>query len=342
MARPTLAQARWLTALGVAAALVVAAPFVGDLQRWLLRTLGSAYVPTVNVVVGALTIAAVAGAIVRIRERRLVRYGLIAAACALAAAAAWSTGLASAESNAVERFHFVEYGVITWLFHRAAVSAGGRLLPLGAAAASAVAVAAGDEWLQHLAPGRVGEVRDIAMNAAAIGCGLLVSAALAWPRATAPSPALTRPFTLAVSAALALILSFVYVVHTGVRIDDGEVIFLSRFDPAGLARRDAAFAPEAPHGWIENQFVTEALWHVQERNTRWNAGDFAGAWGEHRILEKYFPAVLAAGHAWPPVQRADAERRLGPAGPARPFHSRAERLPIWPLRSSTGDRQLNR
>jgi hypothetical protein len=329
-------RARWVTALAVSAALVIAAPFVGDLQRWLLRTLGAAYVPVVNAVVGALTIAAVGAAIVRIRERRVARYLLIAAAAGLAVAFAWRLGLASAESSAVERFHFVEYGVITWLFYRAALGQGGApAVVLAVAAACAFSVAAADEWFQHLAPGRIGEVRDICMNTAAIVCGLLVSAAVAPPpRGGGDRRASRRALTGAAVVALALIASFVHAVHLGTLIDDGEVAFLSRYDAGGLARRAAAFDPAAPalRGVIEDQYLTEALWHVQARNTLWGAGDLAGAWGENRILEKYFAPALAAGHAWPPEQRADAARRLAAAAPgAGPHRSHAERLPIWRL-----------
>jgi hypothetical protein len=336
---------RWGLALAVSVVLAAAAPFAGEAQRWLERSFGAAYVPVVNVVVAALTGAAVVAAAVRIRERRLLRYGLILMAVAIAAAYAARTGLASARSNAVERFHFVEYGAIAWLFYRAAMAStgaadGGRVPAraafwlLASPVACALAVATGDEWLQHLAPRRIGEVRDIFMNVAAIGCGLLVSVAVvplgqATPHGVARA---RRAALIAGAACVAGIAAFVVVVHTGERIEDDEVVFLSRYD-AGALRRRTAGAPDHSRlaGLIEDQYVTEAVWHVQARNASWEAGDIAAAWGENRILEKYYAPVLAAGQAWPPDQRADAERR-GARHSTRPYRSHAERIPIYALR----------
>jgi hypothetical protein len=78
----------------------------------------------------------------------------------------------------------------------------------------------------------------------------------------------------------------------------------------------------------EDQYLREALWHVQSRNEAWARGDIFTAWRENRILEKYFePAldtptyVARSGHRWPDAQRADAASRAGGAGP---FMSRAD------------------
>ena len=333
---------RWMAAIGLSLALVVSAPFVGDVQRWLERALGTAYVPAINLGVAAVTGLAIVGAAARIRDRRLARYALILAAVALAAVFAWRTGLTSARSSAVERFHFVEYGVITWLFYRATMTrrdqASTALAPGNAAlfspVACAFAVATGDEWLQHLAPGRIGELRDIFMNAAAIVCGLLVSVAVVPPGAATARAAATarRSTTIATAICAVGLATFIYTVHVGTLVADDEVAFLSRFDAASLRRRAAgAGRADALASVAEDQYVTEAIWHVQARNAWWEAGDIPAAWGENRILEKYFAPMLAAGHAWPPAQRADAERRLVSAGRPTPYRSHAERIPIWQL-----------
>ena len=63
--------------------------------------------------------AALVAAAIRIRENRGRRFGAIAAAIAIAVVySAWNAS-DNPESNAVERFHFLEYGLITWLFYRA-------------------------------------------------------------------------------------------------------------------------------------------------------------------------------------------------------------------------------
>jgi len=67
----------------------------------------------------------------------------------------------------------------------------------------------------------------------------------------------------------------------------------------------------------EDQYLSEGILHVQERNVRWSAGDHSSAWRENLILETYYRPVLGVSypqagatiHAWPAEQRADAERR---------------------------------
>ena len=317
-------------ALAVSAALVISAPYVGDLQRWLRSTLGTSYVVVVNSVVGLVAAAAVAGAALTIRDhvvRRLVTIGL---ACALAAVYAWWSGLASAESNAVERFHFIEYGVITWLFLRAARAAAATRPP-AVAILAAFSVGALDEWIQHLAPGRIGEVRDIFLNLAAIVSGLLISLAVARSHAAGRhSNAAKTPLVTTALLAATLVGSFLWAVHCGHVIADAEVEFRSRYDLHELrARSDDLHAASRTTAFgIENQYMTEALWHVQARNELWNAGDIRAAWAENRILETYFASALAAGHAWPPAQRADAAERRGAAAGDR-YRSHAARLWIF-------------
>jgi hypothetical protein len=208
---------------------------------------------------------------------------------------------------------------------------------LMAPVACALSVATADDWLQHLAPGRIGEVRDIFMNVAAIIFGLLVSVAILPTSEASPRGVARAGRRAAIAGAICAgsLAAFVYVVHTGTLIQDEEVAFLSRFDPASLERRAVAAASRPlgdARGPIEDHYQTEGIWHVQARNAAWDAGDIAGAWGENRILEKYYAPVLAAGHAWPASQRSDAERQLAASSRAGPYRSRAERLPIFALR----------
>jgi VanZ family protein len=87
---------------------------------------------------------------------------------------------AVSEVNAVERVHFVEYGLIAFLFYRAWRGAGDPsivILPMLAA----FTVGTFDEWLQWFIPFRVGEAHDVFINLAAIVCGLLFSLALQPP-----------------------------------------------------------------------------------------------------------------------------------------------------------------
>ena len=83
------------------------------------------------------------------------------------------SSIGNPESDVVEHVHFVEYGIVTWLFYRAWLGlgdAGVLVLPLLAG----LAVGTMEEWFQWFLPARVGELRDIFLNGAAIVTGLAV------------------------------------------------------------------------------------------------------------------------------------------------------------------------
>jgi hypothetical protein len=132
------------------------------------------------------------------------------------------------------------------------------------------------------------------------------------------------------AAALAFALFF-YTVHVGHDVTDPEIgSFRSRFTAAQLAQaaRDRAARwrerPPVERRRIgrEDQYLSEALWHVGRRNDAWGTGDAAAAWRENRIVEKFYAPVLetatyadAAGHRWPVDQRDEAARRAGGMAP---------------------------
>ena len=90
----------------------------------------------------------------------------------------------------------------------------------------------------------------------------------------------------------------------------------------------------------EDQYMSEGVTHVQERNEQLAAGDVGAAWKENRILEKYYAPVLdtpsyvsRTGHRWSPEQRADIEARLPAAqSTAVPYVSAANPYPIYAWR----------
>jgi hypothetical protein len=83
----------------------------------------------------------------------------------------------------------------------------------------------------------------------------------------------------------------------------------------------------------EDQYLDEGLWHVRERNERWDAGEITAAWRENLILERFFTPVLDRptyasrdGNRWPPEHRADAQARADHS--RQDFISVAEPYPI--------------
>lgn len=345
---PRLTSARFLLAGAVSAALVLGAPFIGQLRSSLRSAFPGHYVAIVLAAIGLAVAAALIAALARIRERRALRYGALAAAAAIAVAYARWSATGNAEVDAVQRFHFVEYGVVTLLFYRA-------WRPLGDAATLILPVLAGllvgtlEEWFQWFIPGRVGEVNDIVLNLVAIGCGLLFSIALDPPeRLEARVAPGARRLIGAVAAGVVLTVgAFFHAVHLGHQIADEEIgRFGSRFTAARLAElgagRAAIWRTDPPLEFRrlsrEDQYMTEGVSHVQRRNTAWAEGNAAAAWSENRILEKYYGPVLdtpsyisRTGHRWPAEQRADAERRAaGIAGGAYVSDAYPYRLFMWP------------
>jgi hypothetical protein len=137
---------------------------------------------------------------------------------------------------------------------------------------------------------------------------------------------------------------FFYTVHVGYDVGDLEIgSFRSRYTAAQLERaareRAERWRTDPPvvqrRLWREDHYLTEALWHVRQRNQAWNAGDLAAAWRENRILEKFYAAVLdtptyadARGHRWPAAQHDETASRVGAA--SRPYASDAYAYPLYP------------
>jgi hypothetical protein len=108
---------RFCTAASVSAAVILLAPFVGQIRAVLRSAFPAQFVTIVGGAVAATIGIAVLVALARVRERRALRYAAIAGALALGVAysAALSTG--TPEVDAVERVHFVEYGLVAFLFY---------------------------------------------------------------------------------------------------------------------------------------------------------------------------------------------------------------------------------
>jgi hypothetical protein len=346
-----LRPSRFLLAAIVSAALILWAPFIGRIRSAIKSAFPGQFVRIVGAVVAVLVLGAVVAALVRIRERRAVRYSLIAIALVFGAWYAVSLGTGNPEVDVVERFHFVEYGLVTLLFYRA-------WRPLDDGSVYVLPVLCGilvgtfEEWFQWFIPVRIGEMRDVFLNGVAIACGLLFSIGADPPaafrfRLRRGSIARMGMLTGVVAMVFAL---FLQAVHLGFVVSDPDTgAFRSRYSADELA----ALSADRAQRWRsdpplvlrrlsrEDQYMSEGVWHVQARNKAWDARDWFTAWQENRILETFYAPVLdtpsyvsKAGHRWAPEQRADAQRRLADAGAAAPasFVSAAQTYPLyaWP------------
>lgn len=342
-------RARLAVAIAVSAAVVLSAPFLGQLRAYLRAAFPGSFVTIVGAAVAVGLGVAFAVAVGRIRSARASRYAVIAAAIGAAVAYSLATRTGVPEVDVVERVHFIEYGAIAFLFYVAFRPLGGLavfLLPMFAA----LTVGTLDEWLQWFIPNRVGEARDVFLNLVAIGCGVAFGAALEPPDPAGSGRGPARRPIVAVGAAIFILVfaGFVSAVHLGHVVRDPDLAFKSRYSQEvlrELSRHRAERWRLDPPTRLrrlsrEDQYLDEGLWHIRERNLRWDAGDHGAAWLENEILERYFaPVIDTRSYAapepsrWPDAQKADARQR---AEPPRGFVSEAEPYPIVTAWSATG------
>lgn len=334
MTEPASYPRRLALALAVAALIVASAPILGKVRDALLGALGGRFL---NLLAAALALGGAAAfltVLLRIRDDRGRRYGLLFCAATLVGLQVWWWQSGDRRVDLVERVHLIEYGGLALLFHRAFAlrRPGAALAPLTLLAVGTVGVM--DEWVQWWSPIRTGDQRDVWLNLFAGLIGGLVATALA-PREHTTGR-LDRAGVRAICASAALFLAglatLVEVAHLGHEVGDGEIRFRSFFAPERLpelvAERTARWSVDPPVLAAyaqEDFFLTEAAWHVQARNLAWDAGDMTGAWVENQILERWYPPFLelesfqsGQPHRWPPSQLQEAATRRAnplPGGP---------------------------
>ena len=304
-------------AIAAAAAIVIGSPVVNTVRQWLLVTWPQAYVPVLAGVVALTALALLSFAVRAMRDRSWPRIAALALAVAIAvgSGAALRTGVTNVD--VVEAFHFVEYSALTLLFVWALAGPAGGWAWLWAAYA-AILVGAVDEWTQWFVPGRTGEIRDVAINGIAMTCGLLLARALDLGAASKRGARLW-PLGAGAATVLLVVAGFFASAHLGHELPDAETgPFMSYRTHEELAAlsvaRARAWGSRGPlqQGQFarEDQYLSEALWHVRRRNEAMDDGDLVAAWRENRILEKYFAPVLriatpdGRGHALADVQVA--------------------------------------
>jgi hypothetical protein len=135
-----------------------------------------------------------------------------------------------------------------------------------------------------------------------------------------------RPIAYGVSVMLLSFAAFFDAVHLGHQLyEPGIGMFWSHYDAAALAAMSADRAvrwrtdPPTQLRRLsrEDEYLSEGLWHVQERNRAWGAGDPFTAWRENLILERFYAPVLDTSTfasrvppRWPAAQRDDTAARL--------------------------------
>ncbi len=340
----------FIIASTVSAVIVLMSPFMGQFQSFLRRSLTTRhYVWLFGAAVFVAIGLAIAYALVRIRYRRLQRLALLAVAVVFGAAYMWLNGTPYPEVNAVERVHFVEYGVVALLWYRVSRTADASMIVLPLLVSFMVGTF--DEWLQWFIPVRVGEAHDVFLNLASIACGLMFAVALLPPPAFSWALSRRSWSRIGITAAVVWLVfaAFVSQVHLGYDVTaEGIGHFHSHYTGEGLLalQKDRAQRWDADPPLRlrrlsrEDQYLDEGTWHLRRRN----AADPFEAWHENLILERFFAPVLdtptyasPSPSRWPLEQRRNVAAAL--AGADAPFVSSAEPYPIitwrraiyWPV-----------
>ena len=238
-----------LLALLASALIVFGSPYAGQLRGALQSSFPDQYRWIVGGVVAVAALVAIVSAVGRLRRQRPLesvghgslavaqalglRYASIALAVTMSAIYARAVSSGNPDVDVVEAFHFVEYGLVAYLFYRAWRSRP-DLSGVVFAACAGLAVGVADEWVQWFVPGRVGEMHDVALNAVAVGCGLLFSMAVRPPaslHAAAGRPARVSRLVRRLSGLIIAVAGFVDRVHLGYEVNDGQVgVFRSQYD----------------------------------------------------------------------------------------------------------------
>ena len=336
---------RLLPPLLASCAIVLSAPFMGQIRGTLQAALpGGVYRAVVGAaVIGSIAVALAVG-VARIRERRGLRYGALLAALVIGLVYARFTASGNPSVDLVERVHFIEYGVLALLFFRACRQREDPSL-LAIPVFASIVAAVLDEWFQWFVPGRVGEIRDVALDAVAIGCGLLFALGLDPPSHLLRRLRSRASVAAGVLAAAAILIGALFfdVIHLGHELRLGHSTLRSRYTSGeldALSRdRGERWPREGPPTALrrlsrEDQYLAEGLWHVQRRNEAAGAGDAFAAWRENEILERFFPPILdwpsyaaSAPSRWPPAQREDFSNRA--SADERPYVSTAQPFPLF-------------
>ncbi|HVR29181.1 MAG TPA: hypothetical protein VMS86_06550 [Thermoanaerobaculia bacterium] len=317
---------RFASALLVSAAVVGMAPFASEVRQWLEHALAEGYVRYLGAGFALAVAAVVVWVAARIKDDRARRYGLLLSGLALLFGQLVGWSRADAAVNAVERVHFLYYGLLGVLWLRAlrgpigvAAAGSGPQGPgmgqergradLSAPLATLLAillVAIADEGLQFWVASRVGELYDVVLNVYAGAIGLLIALALDGPRSLVwrIEPGSGRALARLAAVSVLTLAAFLHVVHLGYLIVDPEIgTFRSHFTAEGLDRasRDRAerwrASPLGPPGVFaplerEDRYRSEAGSRVQHRNAALERADPYQVWKENRILERYYAPFL--------------------------------------------------
>jgi hypothetical protein len=286
--------------------LIGLAPFLGRIRRFLSENLESGYTFALALAFGLAVGAALALAIAGIRQGRRLRYTFLSVWILLMVGQLLFWSRSSAKENAVERLHFVFYGLVAILFYRF-FRKWREPSALVVAVVAATMVGILDEGMQWRFPLRVADYMDIVVNAYAAFAGLWLAVAV-WPLESFSWRLDRRSWSRLSywSTALVVLLAvYFHIAHLGHVIEDPDLgTYRSLYTVEELER----LAPEREAQWKENPpgrpqdltatefedyYRSEGGWRLLYRDhAERDADNPYEAWMENLFLEKYYGPFL--------------------------------------------------
>ncbi|MBI4553236.1 MAG: VanZ family protein [Candidatus Latescibacteria bacterium] len=296
---------RWLLVVGYLSVTYATLPYI---PAWRDAFTDAVGLERVGQGVGVLLTVAGAGwlvsVIIRRRERRVSVYiGFVVIAGAYGYAF-------SQVSIIIEKIHFIQYGLLGGLIYWAlrATTRDSALYAHGVLLVTLSGLL--DELIQAAIPDRVGDLRDVYMNAVAGGLVLAFIAAVVRPPLTWRRPTVAGGRMLAVEVSALIILSAVFASRVsgfGYRITDPQIgTFYSTYTRSELLDRDRQYLaqPERAAFWVrftetvstaapDDPYFDEGYVHRFRRDTYFfkRQNSFV-AYKEHLVLTTFYRAYL--------------------------------------------------
>lgn len=308
--------------------ILVTIDFTTVARKWVAENLGNGAYNAVYLLVAAF-IAWVIIRFVKSGRAAPVRILLIVAAGGLYALAL------SRMQYAVEKIHYVEYGLLAVLAFRAVSSSLGGLAASLTALLMVSLTGITDEFLQSLNTDRVGEFRDVFTDLFAGFLGLLLY--LPQEKMEARffrfNPQDRKTILASLGLLLLLSLTFIEKVHGyGYLIRDPDSIaFFSSLTPGD----SVVYDDEAERHAIQRDFYRTNRFRAKDGSYYYEYGK---SWKENLVLERYYSGWLSRScRAWDPQTREEM-RRSGEWYLGTPWTSRVKEkmivsVPAWPLRT---------
>ncbi|TKJ32684.1 hypothetical protein CEE39_04970 [bacterium (candidate division B38) B3_B38] len=304
-----------LASLFFSVGIVFSSPYIGMLRDYLSSSFGDYFNLFLYILLGIALIEMALFLSVHIKTERLKRYAAAGAValCLLLV----RRGLISPDSRValIELIHFAEYGILSLLIFYALKGKLSKWLACCWSVMLTTTVGMSDEGLQWLLSSRVGEFRDLAIDASGGLIGQLFLLLVIFPAGIKykVSPRHIRSFFLGLALFILLGGLFIGQVQSGYWIEDNTIgRFKSHFTSSKLRQlqgerlrlwsqsplllREISGSEREPLWRMEDFYLTEARCHTRWRNQYEEEGDLYRAVKENLILTRFYRPYISLTH----------------------------------------------